>query len=458
MQKEHQEMHNIKAVILASGAGARFNDFKPKQFVKLAGLPVLVHTLKVFQACPKIREVVVVTQEQYVEQVWGYVHHYGLSKAVRVVVGGATRQESSSIGLKCCGDDTDYVLIHDAVRPFLTQRILDDLVNAVIQHGAVDTVIPSADTIVEIDGEGFIKNIPDRSALRRGQTPQAFDYRLICEAHDRALRGGVENSTDDCALVLRMGKKAFVVHGDEQNIKITFPLDLHIADKLFQLKMHNVTGDDELNILRDRVFVIIGGTSGIGLKLVEQLRGYSSHVYSFSRSTNPSVDVADFPSIVRMVEYVLGSAERIDYLINCSGDLIRKNVEMMTLEEWHHIYETNITGNFALAKAVIPVFKQQKGGTIVFVGSSSYTRGREGYSAYSSSKAALVNFCQALAEELSPWNIKVNVASPGRVNTPLRFRNFGKEDPATLLDPDHVAREVIKSLMVDTTGSVFEIT
>jgi 2-C-methyl-D-erythritol 4-phosphate cytidylyltransferase len=450
-------MHNIKAVILASGSGARFNDFKPKQFVKLAGLPVLVHTLKVFQACRHISEVVVVTQEQYVDQVWHYVHQYGLDKTAKVVIGGSTRQESSSIGIECCGDDTEYVMTHDAVRPFLTQRILEDLVAAVIEHKAVDTVIPSADTIVEIDSKGFINNIPDRSTMRRGQTPQAFEYQLIREAHSSALRKGVENATDDCALVLRMGGKVFVVPGDEQNIKVTYPLDLHIADKLFQLKMQSVLGGEDLALLKGKILAVIGGTSGIGLKLVELLRSFSEHVYAFSRSTSPSVDVKDLDSLENMVRYVTERSGRIDYLINCSGDLIRKNVETMTPEEWRHIYDTNVTGNFHLAKAVIPFFKKQKSGSLVFVGSSSYTRGREGYSAYSSSKAALVNFCQALAEELTPWNIKVNVVSPGRVNTPLRYRNFGLEDPTTLLDSEYVAREIVESFLVDTTGSVFEI-
>ena len=450
-------MHNFKAVILASGSGARFNDFKPKQFVKLAGLPVLVHTLKVFQACRHISEVVVVTQEQYVDQVWDYVHKYGLDKTSKVVIGGATRQESSRIGIECCGEGTDYVMTHDAVRPFLTQRILEDLVAAVIEHKAVDTVIPSADTIVEIDSKGFINNIPDRSTLRRGQTPQAFEYQLICKAHSSALREGVENSTDDCALVLRMGGKVFVVPGDEQNIKVTYPLDLHIADKLFQLKIQSVLGGEDVALLKGKVFAVIGGTSGIGLKLVELLRLSSEHVYAFSRSTSPSVDVTDLTSLENMVHYVTDRSGRIDYLINCSGDLIRKNVETMTPEEWRHIYDTNVTGNFLLAKAVIPLLKEQKSGSLVFVGSSSYTRGREGYSAYSSSKAALVNFCQALAEELTPWNIKVNVVSPGRVNTPLRYRNFGLEDHATLLDSEYVAREILESFLVDTTGSVFEI-
>jgi 2-C-methyl-D-erythritol 4-phosphate cytidylyltransferase len=106
---------------------------------------------------------------------------------------------------------------------------------------------------------------------------------------------------------------------------------------------------------------------------------------------------------------------------------------------------------------LVPIFKSQHYGALMFVGSSSYTRGRAGYAAYSSSKAALVNFCQAFAEEMSAWNIKVNVASPGRVNTPMRSRNFGKEDPATLLDPDFVAAQIIQALAMDTTGSVFEI-
>jgi len=450
-------MPSIKAVILASGSGARFNDAKPKQFVKLAGLPVLVHTLKVFQTCAKISQIVVVTREQYVEQVWDYVHRYALNKVQKVVVGGETRQESSRIGIDCCGEDTDYVMTHDAVRPFLTHRIIENMIGAVMEHKAVDTVIPTADTIVEIDRAGFIRAIPERSALRRGQTPQAFDYRLIRKAHEMALKEGVENSTDDCALVLRMGERVFVVPGDEQNIKITYPLDLHIADKLFQLRTQDLAGEDAHDVLKGKVFVVIGGTSGIGLKLVELLQHYSDRIFVFSRSTNPAVDIKDYSSVVQMVDYVSSAAGGIDYVINCSGDLIRKNVECMTVDEWRHIYDTNVMGNFNLASALIPLYREQKSGGILFVGSSSYTRGREGYSAYSSSKAALVNFCQALAEELSPWNIKVNVVSPGRVNTPLRYRNFGHEDPVTLLDPAHVAQEFIRALAADTTGSVFVI-
>jgi len=452
-------MNKIKAVILASGTGTRFNDWMPKQFVKLAGLPVLVHTLRVFHTCPHISGVVVVTQQEHIEQVWEYVRHYSLCKVEKIVAGGETRQASSRIGLDCCGDETDHVLIHDAVRPFVTHRILEDLVTAVMQHGAVDTVIPSADTIVEVDAQGFISGIPDRARLRRGQTPQAFDYGLIVDAHIRAHAEGITNSTDDCALVLRLGHKVYVVMGEEQNIKITYPLDLHIADKLFQLKARAFGNEEsvDFSILKDKCFVVIGGTSGIGLTLVERLRGISSLVFPLSRSTTPAVDICDFASLEKALNELWKEQGKIDFVINCSGDLIRKNVENMSVEEWDHIYSTNVTGNFLLSKAVIPIFKRQQGGNLIFVGSSSYTRGREGYAAYSSSKAALVNFCQALAEELSPWGIRINIVSPGRVNTPLRYRNFGLEDPNTLSSPEQVAREFIKALTVDTTGSVFEI-
>jgi 2-C-methyl-D-erythritol 4-phosphate cytidylyltransferase len=155
--------------------------------------------------------------------------------------------------------------------------------------------------------------------------------------------------------------------------------------------------------------------------------------------------------------HVLEKEREIDYVVNCSGDLIRKNVEFTSIEEWQHIYDTNINGCFNLAKVLIPIFKNQNRGSLMFIGSSSYTRGRGGYAAYSSSKAALVNFCQALSEEVEDFNIRVNLVSPGRVRTPLRFRNFGQESPGTLLEAGRVAQQILQALSTQTTGSVFEV-
>jgi len=450
----------ISAIILASGSGERFRDNMPKQFAKLAGLPVLVHTLKVFQESNAIDEIIVTSNDYGLGSIWGYVDQFGLSKVKKVVAGGETRQESSKIGLDCCSEKTKYVLIHDGVRPFITGRIIQDLVDAVRIHNAVDTVIPSADTIVEVDSDSFIRNIPDRSFLRRGQTPQAFEYRLIKDAHEKALGDGIKNATDDCALVLRLDHPVYTITGDEQNMKITYPIDLHIADKLFQLRSHSIRKCSDADLkreLRGKVFVIVGGTSGIGEALAEKLLECESIVYALGRQTTPSIDITRPKSIDDALSFIFQKQHRLDFIINCAGDLLRKNVEFMEEEEWNQIYDLNIKGAFLLSRSALKYFKKQGFGYLMFVSSSSYTRGRSGYSAYSSSKAALVNFCQALAEEVSDHNIKVNVVSPARVATPLRYRNFGKEDPATLLTPEYTADRILMSLLVKTTGSVFEI-
>ncbi len=432
----------------------------PKQFLKLAGLPILIHTLKPFEFCDKIDEIIIVSLEEYIQHTWEIVIQNNITKIKKIIVGGKTRQESSKIGIDCCGENTGYVLIHDAVRPFVSENIIIELIKAVKKHKSVDTVIPTSDTMVEIDQDGFITNIPDRKLIRRGQTPQAFEYDLIKNAHLKAIKDTITNSTDDCYLTLRLGYKVFTVMGDEQNIKITYPIDHHIADKLFQLK--NISNDftpskKQLNQLKDKVFIIIGGTSGIGLAIKTELENNSAKVYSLSRHTKPKIDIRNFSSVKSTLERIWKKEKRIDCIINSAGILLRNNVEFMNTEDWKEVYDTNVSGCFNISKTSIPFFKKQGGGSLIFIASSSYTRGREGYAAYSSSKAALVNFCQALSEEVSSQNISVNVISPTRVNTPLRFKNFGREDPRSLLSPEIVAEKIYEIIFGNVTGSVFDV-
>ena len=446
------------AIILASGTGERFKGNMPKQFTKLAGLPVIVHTLKVFEQSRCINDILVVTNKESIGFVWEYARQHDLKKIRKVVCGGETRQESSFIGLSCCNaSNTDYVFIHDAVRPFITGRMIEEVYEAVTKHKAVDTAIPSADTIIEISKDNFIKDIPARSFLRRGQTPQAFEYNLIKNAHKKALEDNITNASDDCYLVLRQGYPVYVASGDEQNIKITYPLDLHIADKLFQLQTRHVDRIIPDRIFKEKIVAVTGGSSGIGKCVVQQAAKAGAIAIGLSRTTDIPLDVTSFSSVKAAFETIIDNYGKIDMVVNCAGDLIRRDVLFMSEDEWDYIYNVNIKGAFLVAKAALPIFKKNGYGSMVFVGSSSYTRGRSGYAAYSSSKAALVNFVQALAEEVSELNIKVNVASPGRVATPLRYRNFGKEDPATLIKPEEVAEEIINILAQDINGSVFEI-
>ena len=225
----------IKAIILASGKGSRFNNGTPKQFLEINRCPVIIHSIRPFNECNQIDEIVVVSIIEYIDKTWKLIDKYRITKVNKIVTGGKVRQESSRIGLECCGEDTKYVLIHDAVRPFITMNLLDRILKGVKKHNAVVPVIPSSDTVVEIDDKGLIKGIPNRSNIMRIQTPQAFKYELIKEAHEKALKDGAINSPDDSSLLLTIGIPVFTIRGEERNMKITFPLDLQIAEELIEL-------------------------------------------------------------------------------------------------------------------------------------------------------------------------------------------------------------------------------
>ena len=457
MKKNTQK---ITAIILASGKGERLKNEIPKQFTKLAGYPVILHTLKSFQSSEYIDEIIIVTLQKYLEETKFLCMDNNISKTSKVLKGGSTRQKSSEIGIKACSEDTAYVLIHDAVRPFISLKIIKDLVTNVKIHKSVDTIIPTADTIVEINSKGFINSIPDRANLMRGQTPQAFEYNLIREAHSNARKKNIKAATDDCSLVLKLRKKIFTVPGDVQNIKITYPLDLELADKLFQLRSissKKILSKKRINLLKNKVFIIIGGTSGLGLAIKKELQKHGCKIYALSRNTNPPINISNFRQVNKVLKEIYRNEGKIDYIINSAGDMLNKKIEETSVKDWDYIYDINIKGPFNISKAAIPILKKQKSGELIFISSSSYTRGRQGYAAYSSSKAALVNFCQALAEELIDDNIKVKILNPSRANTPLRNRVFGVENPKSLLNPKKVATRIYDIIFTDTTGSVFDI-
>ena len=213
-------------IILMAGSGLRFGGETPKQFREIGGTAIYLHTLQKFIESGLFHQIILVCHPDWVEKVQSEIPQ---GAAIVVVPGGATRQESSWKGLQACPPETKLVVIHDAVRPFVSEQILRKNIEMARLHGAVDTCIPSADTIVRSEDGKTISEIPLRSQYFRGQTPQSFVFGLIYEAHQKTLK---TNASDDCLLVLEMNRPVEIVIGDEANIKITTEVDLATAELL----------------------------------------------------------------------------------------------------------------------------------------------------------------------------------------------------------------------------------
>lgn len=228
------------ALILAAGTGSRMgNADKPKQFLPIYGKPLMVHTIEAFEAHDEVDVIVIVTNDIYIDQVKVWCKQYDLGKVRAVVAGGNSRQISVYNGLTAVkelakGKD-DIVLIHDAARPLISQKIISDNIKGCKEFDAVDTVIKASDTIIRSTDEKTICDIPNRSELYQGQTPQTFKLSLILEAHEKAKSGLVPNVTDDAKLVLSLGKKVHLVEGSKQNFKITTFDDLMMLKALLKI-------------------------------------------------------------------------------------------------------------------------------------------------------------------------------------------------------------------------------
>jgi len=210
-----------------AGQGNRLDPLNPKQFHEIAGKKIYLWTLGRFALSGLFEEILLVCQPERIAEVQKEV-----GSSHRVVAGGQTRQESSYRGLLSCGIETEIVVIHDAVRPFVSQRILKENIEGAQNFKAVDTCISSADTLVHAKDRKQITQIPSRSEYLRGQTPQSFSYPLILEAHKNSSK---KDSSDDCSLVLEQNNSVYIVEGEEENIKITTALDLLIAENLTKL-------------------------------------------------------------------------------------------------------------------------------------------------------------------------------------------------------------------------------
>lgn len=447
------------AVILASGSGARFGTKLPKQFVRLAGKPVIQYTIEAFEAANVIDEIVIVTKEEFVDYVYEIVNAQTFKKVTKVIVGGAERYDSTLSALKAITNDEANLIIHDAVRPFVSEDIINRCVEALKAYNAVDVVVDATDTVVRVK-ENIIQEVPDRRFLKRGQTPQAFKKTTLQKAYDLFMQDAEMVASDDCGIVLKYlpHEPIVIVQGEEANFKITHQQDIYLADNLIKdglIGRMNHSADDIKQKLQGKVIVVIGASSGIGEDIVKLCQSLDSKVYPCSRSIN-GVDITSEAQLKNKLSEIYQKENRIDFIVNTTGLLNRKPLVSMSEQEVVDSYMVNYVGVLNIARASFEFLQKSRGMLINFT-SSSYTRGRSNYSIYSSTKAAVVNFTQALAEEWQPHGIKVNVINPERTATPMRTANFGNEPANTLLNSQEVANFTLSAMSFEHTGQVFSI-
>ena len=217
------------AVIVAAGSASRMGGID-KVMAQIKGEPMILRTVRTFQQCDAVSEIVIVTRQDLIQPIAGLCR--GMDKVRAVVVGGKSRQESVHLGLNALSGKVKLAAVHDGARPLITWQVIDRTIRAANTYGAAAPAIPVKDTIKVVEGR-VVKSTPDRSTLFAVQTPQVFDFDLLRGALKKAEEEGAQ-VTDDCSAVELTGFKVKIVEGDERNIKVTTPMDLKIAEMLLE--------------------------------------------------------------------------------------------------------------------------------------------------------------------------------------------------------------------------------
>ena len=227
---------DVRVIITAAGSGTRFGQELPKQFVRLGGESVLAHTIRCFVSCNFIEEIAVVLPPDFISMM-----EKDFPKIRHIVKGKKTRTESVYEGLKkiSLGDFTGetVVLVHDGVRPFVSELVIKNVATQARAHGAAIAATKVTDTIKEVDAEGFIRSTRSREHLWKAATPQGFRMDVLLDSYSKAMIDGyLKSATDEAFLAEKAGYPVFIVEGNHENIKITTPTDLAIAEALLKTK------------------------------------------------------------------------------------------------------------------------------------------------------------------------------------------------------------------------------
>ncbi len=222
------------ALVAAAGSSSRMGGVN-KLLEPLDGVPVLIRTLTALQQAAQVDEIVIAAREEDLVEISRLCHTYGISKCTKVVRGGESRAHSVLLAALEASGDAELLAVQDGARPLVTPELIDQVITAAARCGAAAPAVPVKDTVKAVREDGAVERTLERSALRAVQTPQVFEADLLKAALQAALEGGIP-VTDDCSAVERLGKVVFLVEGDEENLKITTPVDLILAEAILQAR------------------------------------------------------------------------------------------------------------------------------------------------------------------------------------------------------------------------------
>jgi 2-C-methyl-D-erythritol 4-phosphate cytidylyltransferase len=443
-------------ILLAAGIGSRFGKAVLKQRARLAGRPVYEHTLDRMQSFENISGILLISNEDMLAERDAIKRKY--PKVLDVIKGGRSRLESSYVGLRYLAPIAEVgskVIIHDAVRPFVDEAMVTRILTALDEHDAVDPVIDSTDTII-VARDGFIESIPDRRNIKRGQTPQGFNFVPILTAFERAFASGQElNFSDDCGLFLKYADgcdpRVRLVPGNEDNIKVTLPIDLTIAEAI--VRRTQIAGFQRRESLSGRTALLIGGHGGLGVAIEKRLREVGMNVICLSR--RDGLDVRDIGTIEAKFKEARENFGPIDAVVDLAAELHTGNLSEQSDADVEAMVAINFLGPIRVARVALKFLGETKGQLLLF-SSSSFMVGRKGQAVYAATKAAVSNLAQGLAQEWEGVGVRVNCLAPSRAATPMRAANFDQQDDLRdTVTPEQVAIKVEMILSANVSGMTF---
>lgn len=227
-------MEKLAVIIPAAGSGSRMGTRVPKPFIKLKGFTILEHTIKAFAGISNLNEIIIATSSEWEEEVKLILQNYkDKIQNLKVVRGGDERQNSIYNALQSVSDEVTIIAVHDAVRPFINQELIQKCCKEAAEYGGAIIAVPAKDTIKKVNTEKTILETPDRNYLWQAQTPQIFQKQLLLNAYKSAIESRFIG-TDDASLVERINGEVKVVEGDRRNLKITYPIDLKVAELILE--------------------------------------------------------------------------------------------------------------------------------------------------------------------------------------------------------------------------------